>query len=215
MIQLAHPGAPAFYSIVPGIINPHTGGYVAGLAPKCLLTPATVQLGHYYNLPVLSGGFGDSDAHHPADYEAGLEFLMAFPAVFAGADIVSGMGLLEASTLLYPEKILFDNEIFNTVKTFSQGIEVNQSTLALDEIMEVGPRGQFLTQPSTKDNLRKLWNPGITHQWSKEEGDFKDPQQVAIEKIEWILANHKPKPLEEDKAQELDRIIETAEKELG
>jgi trimethylamine--corrinoid protein Co-methyltransferase len=79
----------------------------------------------------------------------------------------------------------------------------------------VGPRGHFLTQKSTQENLRKLWDPGITHQWSPENRDFKDPQEVAVEKIEWILKNHKPKPLDEKVKKEMSKIIKSAEDDLS
>ncbi|MFB6291581.1 MAG: trimethylamine methyltransferase family protein, partial [Candidatus Bipolaricaulia bacterium] len=216
LMQLDNPGAPVFYSILPGVVNPNNGGYVAGMPEKQLANLVAIQLGHYYDLPVLSGGFGATDAHEPNGWQAGKETSSdPLPISMSGADMGAGIGLLEASTLLYPEKILFDDDIFHTVKTLVQGLDVNQQTLALDEIMEVGPRGHFLTQPSTKDNLRELWQPGITHKWSPEKGDFEDPQKVAKEKIDWILNNHQPEPLDPDVKEEIESIIDKAEKELS
>ncbi|GAG24564.1 unnamed protein product, partial [marine sediment metagenome] len=58
------------------------------------------------------------------------------------------------------------------------------------------------------------WQPGIVHQWSPEKRDFHNPQDAAVDKIKWILENHKPKPLDEKVKEELKRIIKTAEKEL-
>lgn len=216
LIQLKYPSAPVYFSLLPGMLNPHTGGYLAGVPQKHLINAAAVQLGHYYDIPVLSGGCGGVDAHQPGVWQAGKESSSdPLPIALCGADMGAGIGLLEASTLLYPEKILFDNEIIETVKVFAEGIEVNSGTLALDEIMEVGPRGQFLTQKSTQNNLRKLWNPGITHQWSPEKRDFRDPQEVAREKIRWILDNHKPKPLDPKVKKEIKTVLEKAEGELS
>jgi len=43
---------------------------------------------------------------------------------------------------------------------------------------------------------------------------FHNPQEAALDKTKWILKNHKPKPLDENAADELKRIINTAEDEL-
>jgi len=91
---------------------------------------------------------------------------------------------------------------------------VDSETLAVDEIMAVGPGGHFLDREYTCQNIRKIWHPGISHQWSHEKNDFRDPQEAAVEKVQWILKNHKPKPLGEKIEEELGKIIKAAEKEL-
>jgi hypothetical protein len=63
--------------------------------------------------------------------------------------------------------------------------------------------------------LRKLWDPGITHQWSPEKRDFRDPQEVAREKIKWILDNHKPKPLDQKVRKGIKSVIEEAGEQLS
>jgi trimethylamine:corrinoid methyltransferase-like protein len=63
-------------------------------------------------------------------------------------------------------------------------------------------------------NIRKLWHAGISHQWSSGKNDFLDPHDAAKEKVQWILKNHHPKPLDKGVAKELKKIIVSAEKEL-
>jgi trimethylamine--corrinoid protein Co-methyltransferase len=215
LIQLACPGNPVFYSIIPGFAHPYTGGFLVSAPYKTVLNVAPIQLAHYYNLPTLSGTFGSTNAHRPDSWKAGMEVSRdPILASLAGADFSLGLGLLETYTLLYPEKILYDNEIFNTMKIITEGIEVNSETLAIDEIRAVGPRGHFLNRDYTKNNLQKIWMPGIVHQWSPKTGDFKDPQEAALEKAKWILSNHEPKPLEDKVKKELMKITDAAEKKL-
>jgi trimethylamine--corrinoid protein Co-methyltransferase len=38
--------------------------------------------------------------------------------------------------------------------------------------------------------------------------------EKATEKARWILQNHQPKPLEQDKAKELQRILQSAQKQV-
>jgi len=215
LIQIAYPGAPVYYSFIPGVGNPYTGGFVLGAPQKTVLNAAGIQVGHYYNVPVMSGAFGATDAHEPDSWQAGMEVSRGPLSVcLTGADFSVGLGLLEAYTLLYPEKILFDNEIFNVVKTVTEGVKVDAETLALDEIAAVGPGGHFLGREYTRKKLRELWQPGILHQWSPEKRGFLEPQEAAIEKVKWILKNHKPKPLDDKVKEELKRILKAAEKEL-
>ena len=96
----------------------------------------------------------------------------------------------------------------------AEGMPVKKDSLALDEIMQVGPGGHYLDRDFTIRNVRRLWQPGISHQWSAEKQDFCDPQQAALEQTRWILKNHKPRPLDEKTVNELKRIINTAENEL-
>ena len=47
-----------------------------------------------------------------------------------------------------------------------------------------------------------------------EDGGFRDPIEVAREKVAWILDNHHPEPLEPAQEAELGRILQAAEREL-
>jgi trimethylamine--corrinoid protein Co-methyltransferase len=214
LLQLAYPGTPAFYPLFTAMMNPFTGGISVSSETKYLFYAATVQLGHFYNLPVMTG-YGGSDAPDPIGWNVGKDDAIdAFFSCATGPDMAPGLGLLEGYTLLYPEKLLLDDEIYQSLKFMTGGFHMSDETLALDEIMQVGPGGHFLDRDSTLKNIRKLWQPGISHQWSAEKQDFFDPQEAAIEKTKWILKNHEPKPLDEKAADELKRIIKTAENEL-
>jgi trimethylamine--corrinoid protein Co-methyltransferase len=214
LLQLAFPGTPAFYPLFTAMMNPFTGGISVSSETKYLFYAATVQLGHYYHLPVMTG-YGGSDATDPKGWKVGKDDAIdAFFNCATGPDMAPGLGLLEGYTLLYPEKLLLDDEIYQSLKFMTEGFHLSDETLALDEIMQVGPGGHFLDRDYTIRNVRRLWQTGISHQWSAEKQDFCDPQEAAIEKTKRILKNHKPKPLEGNTAKELKRIIQTAENEL-
>jgi trimethylamine--corrinoid protein Co-methyltransferase len=214
LLQLAYPGTPAFYPLFTAMMNPFTGGISVSSETKYLFYAVTVQLGHYYNLPVMTG-YGGSDAPDPKGWNVGKDDAIdAFFSCATGPDMAPGLGLLEGYTLLYPEKLLLDDEIYQSLKFMTEGFHLSDEALAIDEIMQVGPGGHFLDRDSTLKNIRNLWQPGISHQWSAEKQDFFDPQEAALEKTKWILKDHKPKPLDEKAANELKRIIKTAEDDL-
>ena len=214
LLQLAYPGAPVFYPLFTGMMNPFTGGISVSCHSKYLFYAATVQLGHYYRLPVMTG-YGGSDAADPKGWKVGKDDAIdAFFSCATGPDMSPGLGLLEGYTLLYPEKLLLDDEIYRSVKFMAEGTLADGGAPATDEIMAVGPGGHFLDRDFTIRNVRRLWQPGISQQWSAAKQDFRNPQKAAIEETKRILKTHKPKPLDEKVTDELKRIIQTAENEL-
>jgi trimethylamine--corrinoid protein Co-methyltransferase len=214
LIQLMYPGTPVCYTFFPEMGNPYTGEILGSSLPKHVFDAGVVELGHSYNLPVMTY-YGATNSHEPGTWRTGKDNAIdALLVCLTGPELLPSMGLLEAYTFLYPEKILFDYEICESVKAMVEGIQVDAKTLALDEIMAVGPGGHFLDRDYTCENLRKLWQPGIAHQWSPKQSEFRDPQEVAVEKVRWILQNHKPKPLDDKVTKELRRIIKAAEKHL-
>ena len=134
----------------------------------------------------------------------------------AGADLAEGLGMLKASTLLVPEQIIFDDEIYHTHRSLVEGIDTSIDGLALDIISNVGPGGHFLAQKHTRKYLRELWIPNLSNpRISKGEKSSPDIQQRARRDFEKILKDHQPQPLEESVRQELRNILNSAEKEIN
>ena len=71
--------------------------------------------------------------------------------------------MVKAATLLVPEQIIFDDEIYHTHRILAEGIDASADSLALDVIADVGPRGHFLTQEHTRQHVREIWIPELTH----------------------------------------------------
>ncbi|MEN8245788.1 MAG: trimethylamine methyltransferase family protein [Thermodesulfobacteriota bacterium] len=214
LLQLAYPGAPVTYPLFSGVMNPFTGDCVVTTRNQYPFYASTTQLGHFYNLPVMSS-FGGSDLRDPARWEVGKEDAVdAFYICAMGPDLLPCVGMLETYTRLHPEKLIMDNDIVQSVQSMLRGIPVTTGTLNVEEIHNVGPGGHFLDNAYTLKNLRDLWNPGICHQWQPEEGKFSDAVTAARQKLQWILKNHVPAPLDKSSCRELEHIIKTAEKAL-
>lgn len=217
LTQLIAPGAPTFYSIVASVMDPRTAEYINAIAEKYLCHVAGVQIAHDWGVPVLGGAFGAQHAE-PATWQHGRDSVYnALTVPLAGADIVVGLGLLRASTLLVPEQIIFDDEIYHIHRRFAEGVRTDQESLAVDVIESVGPRGHFLTQEHTRQHLRELWLPELSHPDPR----IYDPQQLrtirqrARTEFERILSSHRPQALDAAEKAELRAILDAAEKELG
>lgn len=60
-IQMVCPGMAAYYALYSTMLNPHTGGCVSSTVNQHFLQFGTTELGHFYDLPVMSSyGSGDS-----------------------------------------------------------------------------------------------------------------------------------------------------------
>ena len=218
LMQLVAPGAPTFYSIVASVMDPRSGGYINATAEKYLCHVAGVQIAHDWGVPILGGAYGVHE-EMPATWQHGRDSVYnALMVPLAGADIVVGMGMLRASTLLVPEQILFDDEIYHTNRRVAEGIDLSPDSLPLDIIQAVGPGGHYLSQRHTRRKVRELWIPELTHpapslgNGSEEPPDIQNRARAALERI---LAEHEPELLAPAAQAELKAILEAAARDNG
>ena len=95
-----------------------------------------------------------------------------------------------------------------------QGIIVDEETLALDVIRNVGPGGNFLSQKHTLKHMHDIFIPQFMDRrpynvWEEKQDDGRD---WALEKARKILQNHQPEPLDASVSSELKKIISSVEK---
>ncbi|HSB65310.1 MAG TPA: trimethylamine methyltransferase family protein [Anaerolineales bacterium] len=210
LMQLLHPGHPCVLSIASGGFNMRSGTYVAASPEAILLHCATAQMAHFYGLPFQGGSGLDSCL---PDAQAGYErMLQAITMSLAGVNFIHlAFGMIGQLLTSSYEQAVIDNEIFTAAFELTRGIEVNKETLAVDQIKEVGPGGQFLTHPYTLHHYRHYqWQPKLTarlawDQWQKVYGG-KDIRQRANAMAQKILETHHPKSLTQAQETELDRM---------
>ena len=120
------------------------------------------SLAHDWGVPSLGGAFS-MDSPEPGSWQLGRDSV--YTSLFTplgGADMVEGLGLLRAATLLLPEQIVYDDEIYHTHRILTEGIDTSTEKLALDVIQNVGPGGHYLSQKHTRKAIRDIWLPKLT-----------------------------------------------------
>jgi trimethylamine--corrinoid protein Co-methyltransferase len=210
---MAYPGAPVFHSFMPGVMHPRTGGYLATTWEGTLLYPVGVEMAHHWGVPTLAGVFA-TDGHVPGWQSAGDAASSLMLCALAGAETGAGLGLLESCSLLYPESIVLDSDIYHRIRTEAAGLDTSREEMALDVIKQVGPRGLFLKHRHTRENLKRRKFSEVATQ-ADPSGKMRDPVEVAREKVDWILSNHHPQPLDAAQQAELTRILAAADREIG
>lgn len=212
LMQLTAPGAPVFHSIMHAYADPRTAAYV-GYPLNSQSRYACVEIAHHWGIPSMGGAFG-TDSSEVASWQSAAEITLdPFLVGLSGAEIVTGLGLRETYTLLYPEAIIMDDDIYHRARFALMNMEINEDELALDVIRKVGPGGHFLSQKHTRRHMPTAMKRSLAQQLDAN-GVYRDPVQVAREKIDWILENHKPEPVEKSQQNELIRIITAAERAL-
>ena len=214
LIQLAFPGAPVFYAAAQTASDLRTGAYTGGGPEDFLFGAAQNKLADFYNIPLSMGSFA-TGAKEP-NWHAGVEnSLSTFMASIVMSDMLLGVGLLHGSRIWSYAQMLMDCEIFSIIHKVMQGIVVDEESLALDVIRSVGPGGNFLSQKHTIKHMRDIFIPQFMDRrpynaWEEKHDDGRD---WALDKARKILTTHQPERLDPVISLELQKIINSVEKE--
>jgi trimethylamine--corrinoid protein Co-methyltransferase len=216
LLELASPGAPVFFAGAPSVMDLRSGGYTGGGPEDDVLAAAATQLGHSFGLPVNMGTMA-TGAKEPGWQAAVDDALSTAASVLAGADMLSGCGLLDGSrTLSYPHLVM-ETEVYRIVARLAEGITVDDETLALDVIDRVGPGGTFLADRHTRRHAPDIWRPAVWDRtpydaWAA--GGRRGAREAAAEIAAGILAHHRPEPLPAGVAAAIDELVARADREL-
>ena len=217
VLQLAAPGSPLCYSTEPMAMDVQTGLF-EGLFPAAdMVRAAHVQMAKYYKIPIFVGGWGTCSKL--PDVQAGYEkAFSAFLCYLSGADMTSGPGLLENWTVLSFEQLIIDHEMFTMMADMLKGFPVDDDSMPLEVIMEVGHEGHYMGKKHTLDHFRQMWQPMVTdgqpYKLWKSAG-AKGAVEHAREKAKEILRTHRPEPLTMDLKKELAALVAEAERSIA
>lgn len=168
-----------------------------------------VELAHRYNLPIF-GLTGCSDSKVPDEQAAAEAAFSILLETLAGAQMAHDVGYLEGGMTNSIEQIVICDELIAYTKHFMRGLEINDETLALDLIHEIGPDGDYLSTEHTLVHYKEDWYPKLFDRRNYEDWKArgsKTLRQRAKEKALKILETHKPEPLPADVQKRLDEIV--------
>jgi trimethylamine--corrinoid protein Co-methyltransferase len=139
-------------------------------------------------------------------------------AALAGANLIYGLGMLESGMTFDYGQLVMDNEFAKMIKHVVMGIPVNDETLSVDVIKEVGPFKDFLSHKNTFQNMKiqsspRLMDRRVRAQW--EGAGSPTLYDRAVAEARRLMEKHHPEPLSAEVALELRRIVEETERELG
>jgi trimethylamine--corrinoid protein Co-methyltransferase len=135
----------------------------------------------------------------------------------AGANLLYGSGMIESGVTFDFAQLVMDNELNRMVKFAVNGIPVNDDTLSVDVIADVGSSKDFLSHKDTYKYMRiqsqpRLIDRRVREDW--EQGGSTDLYARALADARRILASHEVEPLPGDVAVEVREIVARADREL-
>ena len=93
--------------------------------------------------------------------------------MLAGANIIYGLGMLEMGMTISYSQLLMDAEMAEMMLFSMDGIVVNDETLSVDVIKEVGPRSDFLAHMNTFENMYIQSKPKLIDRLTRDRSTWK------------------------------------------
>ncbi len=171
-----------------------------------------VAMGHYYQLPVF--GLGGSSESKLADQQAAAEAaLTLMTEALSGGNIIHDVGYLESGLMYSFTQLVICAEMIRWFRYYTKEVVVDEETLALDLIMRIAHDEQYLQLDHTFKNFRQHYYPNLFERGNYDgwvEKGSKSLTERATEKVEKLLAEHRPEPLPGEILKKLKEIRERA-----
>ena len=132
--------------------------------------------------------------------------------------MIYGLGMLESGITFDFGQLVLDCEFVRMIKHTAKGFRVNDGSLALDVIKEIGPGGHYLMHQHTLKRMKNQSRPELIDRQIREvweKAGATTAYERAVAKAKWILENHKPEPLSDNVLAKIRAIIDETEKEMG
>jgi trimethylamine--corrinoid protein Co-methyltransferase len=106
--------------------------------------------------------------------------------------VLEAGGVMDSVNATSFEKMVIDFEIIRQVKASFTPIEVNEETLNLEEIKEMGHSGSFVTADYPLDNFMDLYSPKVGERNAKSGEYFKESIDKEIGRLLKVYEDHRP-----------------------
>ncbi len=204
--QLIRPGMPVCYGGIPHAFDMATSQLIFSGPEEAIFGVAMTQVGKHYDLPVYIN-VGLADSKRP-DAQAGLEIGATLVlGAAAGADIFGHLGICGSDQASSLDMLVLQDEIVSYIESVLREIDFGDEALALAEIEEVGPRGNYLVRDFTATRFRQeMWFPRLLDRHSYPDWLSKGASSMedrCRQHKEEILREHVTRPIEPD----LDRTL--------
>ena len=210
LAQMVRPGTPVLIGSQSCTADMASGQIAGGSPEGALCYKYVASLSDFYGLPSRGGGaISDSKIVDP---QSGYESMITLMACYENHMnmIIHAAGILDGYNAISYEKVLQDFEVLNYIKRYVREFDINEETLDLEDIKEVGHMGEYLTSEHTFEWCRK--EPMIPEATSR--GVVTDPVnqfQNRLDKYKERLLNKYQKPeMDAKKLGEIKDIFEAA-----
>jgi trimethylamine--corrinoid protein Co-methyltransferase len=217
LTQVVRPGAPVVYGAFTSNVDMRTGSPAFGTPEYVKGAIASGQMARRYRLPWRSS---NATASPVVDAQAAYESEMAvWGAVMGGVNLLyQGAGWLEGGLTASYEKLILDAEILQMMSEVLQPVAVDEASLGLDAIAEVGPGGHFFGAAHTLERYETAFYQPILSDWRNYETWLEDGARTATERANrvWkqLLAESEPPALDPAAAEGIAAFVARRKSEI-
>jgi trimethylamine--corrinoid protein Co-methyltransferase len=217
MAQAIQPGLPFIMGGVYSVMDMSTMILAYGAPELCLMMAGITELAHFAGLPLWqTGGCTDSKTF---DEQAIIEGSMSvFFSALTGGDLCHDVGYTESAMTGSVFQLAAMDEAIGYSRRITRGIEVNEDTLAVDVINNVGPNGHYLRQEHTRRYYKtEFWYPKLCDRRNYEEWEMMGKtsfKERTVARVHDILATHQPSSIKPETEKVIEKVLAEAEERV-
>ena len=215
--QVVNPGAPMVYGGFTSNVDMRTGSPAFGTPEYAKAALIGAQLARCYRLPYRSSNV---NASNWPDAQATWESMMSLWSTVMGHTnmVLHAFGWMEGGLRGSFEKFVLDAEMVQMMVKFLEPEVIDDGTLALDAIREVGPGGHYFGAQHTLDRYETAFYQPIVSDWRNwetwQQDGAVDATHRAHRVYKQMLASYEPPEMEASVREALDTFI-ARRKEAG
>ena len=175
------------------------------------------EMGRYYDLPVF--GLGGSTDSKVLDQQCGMEATLSLmTALLHGANLVHDVGFMDSGMQGSLQLQVIADDTIGFLRAATAGVLVDDETLALDVIEELGPTGDYLSHGHTLRHFKEPFyskpaDKGNYSQWA--DRGKTSMEERAAKLVDKILEKAQPQPLPTEVQRDLAKIVQREQAKVG
>lgn len=218
-VQAINPGNPVMLNDYTGSIDMSTGQKQEVRPEANLVHIGLTEMAHHLGFPISTVNCSGAVE---ADAQVGWESMaIILSQVLAGTDLIGSFGGLVTDDVFDPRALLMANEMAGWVRHFVKGFTVDEKTVPVDLMVELGSAplgGNFLGTEHTLRLYREtLWQPSkLTNRLARDawvDAGSSSVTDRAWKMIEETLSTYEPKVPESQQAALRDLVAEVLDRE--
>jgi len=216
--QVVRTGAPVIYGGFTSNVDMRSGAPAFGTPEYWKACLIGGQLARRYRLPYRTSNVNASNS---VDAQSAYESVIAiWGAIMGGVNLLlHGAGWLEGGLLTSYEKMVIDADILNMVSSMLEPVAIDDASLAVEAIAEVGPAGHFFGTQHTQDRYATEHFQPMVSSWANyetwDEGGRVEAHQRAEKLARQVIDAHVDPPMDAAIRAELDAFVERRVAEGG
>lgn len=218
LTQIVRPGSPFIYGGFTSNVDMQSGAPAFGTPEYWKTAIIGGQLARRYGVPYRSS---NTSAANAVDAQAAYESMFSLWGAVSGNShfTMHGAGWMEGGLHASFEKMVLDADLLHMVSAALDPLVVDDETLAIDAIAEVGPGGHFFGTAHTQARFRSEFYRPMISDWRNyetwQEAGSPEAAGKADRLVKAFLAAYEPPTLPDDHLAELTDFVDRRVAEGG